>query len=76
MTDLPPLKLEHWRRYRGLSQRDLAKAAGVSQVTVHLLEQTEQRAQPRTLRKLAKALECSPSELYFSPLEVESPGRS
>ena len=76
MTDLPPLKLEHWRRYRGLSQRDLAKAAGVSQVTVHLLERTDQKVQPRTLRKLAKALECSPSQLYFSPLEVESAGQA
>lgn len=65
-----PLKLELWRRYRNLTQIELAEKAGVTQRTISLLETKDQVPIARTVQRLAKALECDPSELYFSPLEV------
>lgn len=76
MDHLPPIKLSLWRRYRGLSQRDLAARAGVTQATVHLLETTEQTPRASTLQKLARALDCVPSELYFSPILEQEKERS
>ena len=69
MTELPSLQLALWRRYRGLSQRDLAALAGVTAATVNYLEtRPGQTPQPKTLQKVAGALGCTPSELYFSPI--------
>lgn len=53
-----------WRaRLRAaLSQRDLAKKAGVSPSTIARIESGEE-SQPSTLRKLAAALEVEPREL-------------
>lgn len=46
-----------------LSQRELAKLAGTTQVTVSALERGEREAQPRTIRRLADALGVEPGEL-------------
>lgn len=53
-----------WREHRGLSQRALAKAAGVSPVLATKIE-SGAIADPRlsTLRKLAKALDVTVAEL-------------
>jgi transcriptional regulator with XRE-family HTH domain len=50
-------ELRRVRRSKGLSQRALAKAAGVSPSTVYELESGRRIANPSTLAKLAKALE-------------------
>jgi transcriptional regulator with XRE-family HTH domain len=71
MSDLPPIKLRLWRRYRGLSQRELATRAGITQATIHLLETTDQEPLTSTIQSLARALDCTPSQLYFSPIDVE-----
>lgn len=69
---LPPIHLEAWRRYRGLSQRTLADLADMSRTTIANLElEPTRQVQPATLQKLAKALECTPTALYFPPLPVE-----
>lgn len=61
-----------WREKRGLSQRALARAAGLSPVLVTKLE-SGAIADPRlsTLRKLAKALNVPVAEI----LEEERPAR-
>jgi ribosome-binding protein aMBF1 (putative translation factor) len=46
-----------WRRYRGLSQVELARRAGLSQVWVSRIEAGGGHGSPATRRKLAKALE-------------------
>lgn len=46
-----------WRRYRGLSQAALAKAAGLSQVWVGRIEAGGGYGTPATRRKLAAALD-------------------
>ena len=46
-----------WRRYRGLSQAELAGRAGLSQVWISRIEAGGGHGSPATRRKLAKALE-------------------
>jgi HTH-type transcriptional regulator, competence development regulator len=57
------MKLRELREDRTLSARELAEAAGVHYNTVLRLENNQGGAQPRTLRKLAKALGVEPREL-------------
>ena len=51
------------RRERALSQRDLSRITGIAFDTISRLETGKQRAQPRTIRKLAEALAVEPREL-------------
>jgi transcriptional regulator with XRE-family HTH domain len=57
-------KVRRLREDLSLSQRELAAEAGISPATVLKIEQdTVERPHPRTLRKLAEALEVSPRDL-------------
>ncbi len=51
------------REARGLSQRDLARRVGMSHKTLSRLEADRHRPRPETLRRLAVALDVSPSIL-------------
>lgn len=51
------------RKDRVLSQRDLARTAGVTHATVWRLENGFDLARPSTVRKLAAALGVEPKEL-------------
>jgi transcriptional regulator with XRE-family HTH domain len=57
------MRLRELREDRTLSARELADLAGVHYNTVLRLENNQGGAQPRTLRKLAKALGVEPREL-------------
>jgi DNA-binding XRE family transcriptional regulator len=48
--------LAAWRRYRGLTQAELARRCGLSQVWVGRIEAGGGHGTPRTRRKLAEAL--------------------
>jgi transcriptional regulator with XRE-family HTH domain len=62
------LFLREWRRYRALSQADLAQKTGVTEATISRLEQPgHPPPRPSTIRKLADALEIAPHELYAPP---------
>lgn len=52
--NLPPLAA--WRRHRGLSQSELARRAGLSQVWVNRIEAGDGYGSRATRRKLADAL--------------------
>jgi predicted transcriptional regulator len=56
-------KLTRLREDEVLSQRDLAKMAGLAQGTVWRLENGFSEAHPSTIRKLAEALGVEPREL-------------
>ena len=56
-------RLRQVRRERALSQRDLSRTTGVAFDTISRLETGKQRAQPKTVRKLANALGVEPREL-------------
>lgn len=58
--------LARWRTAAALSQRELAAIAGVSHVTIARLEGGHD-AHPRTIRKLAAALEVTPTDLMGQP---------
>ena len=57
--------LRRLRRERALSQRDLSHMTGIAFDTISRLETGKQRAQPRTIRKLADALGVEPRELMM-----------
>lgn len=59
--------LRQLRRIKGLSQKDLAKAAGVGQDTISGIESGRHEPRPSTIRKLAKALNVEPQELTAPP---------
>jgi transcriptional regulator with XRE-family HTH domain len=56
-------KLRGLRRRRMLSLRELEQRSGVAFDNINKLENERRRAQPRTLRKLADALDVEPREL-------------
>ena len=56
-------RLKELRRERVLSLRELEEKSGVSYNTIWRLEDGRQGAHPRTIRKLAEALEVEPKEL-------------
>jgi transcriptional regulator with XRE-family HTH domain len=56
-------KLRELRRRRVLTLEELAEKAGVGRNTIWRLEHGVMGAQPRTIRKLAKALDVEPEEL-------------
>lgn len=56
-------KLRELRRRRVLTLEELAQKAGVGRNTVWRLEHGVMGAQPRTIRKLARALGVEPEEL-------------
>jgi transcriptional regulator with XRE-family HTH domain len=62
-TDVDGARLRRLRRERALSQRELSRMTGIAFDTISRLETGKQRAQPRTIRKLAEALGVEPREL-------------
>lgn len=59
------MKLKELREERALSQRELAKEAGITHNTIYRIENGQTHAWPRTIRKLAKALGVEPKELML-----------
>jgi transcriptional regulator with XRE-family HTH domain len=62
-TEVDGPRLRRLRRERALSQRELSSRTGIAFDTISRLETGKQRAQPRTIRKLADALGVEPKEL-------------
>jgi transcriptional regulator with XRE-family HTH domain len=62
-TEVDGPRLRRLRRERALSQRELSRMTGVAFDTISRLETGKQRAQPRTIRKLADALGVAPMDL-------------
>ena len=56
-------RLRKLRDEKFLSQRELARAAGISPTTVFKLEANQAEPHPRTIRKLAEALGVEPGKL-------------
>jgi transcriptional regulator with XRE-family HTH domain len=58
---LPGLRAQ--RQRKGITQRDLAEIAGVTQGTVWMLEAGHRGAYPRTIKCLSRALEVTHEQL-------------
>lgn len=70
-----PTRLHMLRRGRGLTQRELSEASGVSLRMVQLYEQRQNdimKAEFKTVRSLARALGCSVDELAEPPIYLPS----
>ncbi len=66
LTCVMEVDVEKFKRLREdqvLSQRELARMAGVTPATVWRLENGYKEARPQTIRKLARALGVEPKEL-------------
>lgn len=61
--EVDAVKLRELRRQRVLTLEELAEKAGVGRNTIWRLEHGVMGAQPRTIRKLAKALGVEPQDL-------------
>jgi transcriptional regulator with XRE-family HTH domain len=61
--EVDAVKLKELRRRRVLTLEELAEKAGVGRNTIWRLEHDVMGAQPRTIRKLAKALDVEPEDL-------------
>ena len=61
--EVDAVKLRKLRRRRVLTLEELAEKAGVGRNTIWRLEHSVMGAQPRTIRKLAKALGVEPEDL-------------
>jgi DNA-binding Xre family transcriptional regulator len=57
--------LKEWRKHRGMTQEDLAEAAGMSVSNVSQLEQGRQGYSDEGLEKLADALNCTPGQILM-----------
>ena len=67
--------LKKLREQRVLSLTDLAQKSGVNRITIHRIENGKQKAMPRTLRKLAEALQVSVEELRDTQTTTEAKPR-
>jgi transcriptional regulator with XRE-family HTH domain len=63
MPEVDMAKLKELRRLRVLSLHELEEKSGVSYNTIWRLENGKTAAHPRTIRKLAEALDVNPSDL-------------
>jgi transcriptional regulator with XRE-family HTH domain len=63
MVEVNMDRLKALRHQRVLTLRELEQRSGVAYNTIWHLENGKRGAQPRTLRKLARALDVEPEEL-------------
>lgn len=63
------------RELRALSQRDLADKAGVSLATINRAERGLHKPSPKTIRRLAKALDVTPEKLLATQLQLLEYGK-
>lgn len=57
--------LKEWRKYRGMTQEQLAEAAGMAVSNVAQLEQGRQGYSDKGLEALADALRCTPGQILM-----------
>jgi transcriptional regulator with XRE-family HTH domain len=55
--------LKRLREQQALSLTDLAQKSGVNRITIHRIEKGKQKPMPRTIRKLAEALQVKVEQL-------------
>lgn len=68
-----PTYLRQWRKFRRLTQEQLAERVGMTAPTISQLENNKQGFTGETLAKMAQALGCSPAALLaYDPTEEDS----
>ena len=64
MSSFDPSRLVEVRKTKGMTQRGLAREAGISQALVAELERGKHPPSPSSLSKLARALSVSETDLF------------
>ncbi len=62
-------RIKQRREFLGMTQKDLSKKTGLSQVTLSSLENERKEAKASTLCSLAHALQCDPLMFFLPPEE-------
>ena len=57
-------EVREWRKYREFTQTSLARASGLSQSAIALIEKGDRRPTVDTARKIANALNCEIDDLF------------
>lgn len=65
--------LREWRKYRGLTQQELADRAGLTNSAVSHLERGAKAYTQGSLEALARALECEPADLLARDPSSDEP---
>lgn len=69
----PANHLRAWRTYRGLTQKELAEAAGTTGAVISLLENSERKLTHGWLQQFAAVLKTRPGIILdFAPEEVDA----
>ena len=61
-------RIRELRQKRGLTGQRLAEMVGTTQVTISRLETGQRKLTQDWMRRIAKALDCSPADLITAPL--------
>ena len=61
LEDIPLIR--SWRIYLGMTQKEVAEKAGISQAALSQMEKTENTSRTTTLEKLAAAMDLSVEQL-------------
>lgn len=70
----PKYFFKEWRKYRGLTQEQLAERIGTSTPSISQLETGKQGFTDKTLEAFAQALNCTPADLLMrNPTDPEAP---
>ncbi|MCM2303597.1 MAG: helix-turn-helix domain-containing protein [Elusimicrobia bacterium] len=67
------LKIKEERKRRGLTQRDLADATGLSEQFISNLERGQRHPGTKTLRAIAGVLKMQPAELFSGMSSTHNP---
>lgn len=62
-ADAPAHFIKQWRKFRKLTQEQLAEKSGLSESSISQLEKFKQGYSVPTLEKIAAALDCRPGDL-------------
>lgn len=66
--------IREWRKFRGMTQAELAAAVGLGESSISQLEKFKQGYRQETLEALAEVLHCRPGDLLMrNPTDEEAP---
>lgn len=73
MDDKVPHYLKEWRKFRGLTQQELADALDTSKSVISDMERGELQLSPKWLRRIAPILQAQPGHILdHDPRELDN----
>lgn len=73
MAERPPHYLREWRKFRGMTQQELADALDTSKSVISDMERGELQLSPKWLRRIAPILKTQPGHILdYDPAQVDT----